>query len=827
MPPVKASKRRHASMACLACRESKIKCDGGDPTCSSCANRNRDCRYQAVDKRKVDQLCHFIRDNGLQPPPMAEEKDSALTKTLEILGLAEVNSTLTQQVTGKTMGPSVAINGADSHFQGSSPIPINPTATNQSENAEPQPTGPSPEPGSVEAVPSKPLHSFSRAHNEAITAPLPEHRDEDNSPGNILGAWDWDIGLGTTPNSSDMQHFFGSASPGGTLVTPFEDIPEAFSPVLSDNNTLVEESSDAEDIEGLIDELSDRVGTLRIGPGGQTQFCGPTSNFNLADMPVSETLEAHRKVQNDVLRCLDCLGTSAETFASLEDHLINLYFSWQDPFFHVVDRKIYEEAKTKWLDKGGTPFYSEALRNAMCALGAAFEPRYHPTFVTFPKSLVDFFGDRAKSLLEIELDCPCVATIQAMVILSSHEIGNGKDARGWLYSGMATRLAFDLALHLDMSAYVSSGAIAAADADLRRTVFWAAYTVDHLLGFYLGRPCRTNMEDVTVGKPNNQANHWGTEKWVPYVSPNSVEPDTGLLDCMEAVNQQQVTLCELMTPCGYILYGTSHISKAVLQELNAKIVAKLLIWKANLPPTLQINLNDHTSLYLPHVLLLHMQYYQNIIYAHRPWMSKGHLQPQPPKGPGYLHAREMCIQSAIAIAKILVLYETRYTLRRINVKAVSITSSAILFLLFAAVCKYPRHGDNDIAIYLSTCFRALDEFAQSWQSARRAKDILVRLRQQWETRTRSSSKFSRSNGGIMYTPRKRSRTSNRVDAAFSGIDQERIPSARHDSHTDLELDGDLDWTFMADGQLLPENCDGDLYWLIPNSGIVEPGHGNL
>lgn len=43
---------------------------------------------------------------------------------------------------------------------------------------------------------------------------------------------------------------------------------------------------------------------------------------------------------------------------------------------------------------------------------------------------------------------------------------------------MATRLAFDLALHLDMSAHVVSGVVTAADADLRRTVFWAAYTVD-------------------------------------------------------------------------------------------------------------------------------------------------------------------------------------------------------------------------------------------------------------------------------------------------------------------------------------------------------------
>lgn len=61
------------------------------------------------------------------------------------------------------------------------------------------------------------------------------------------------------------------------------------------------------------------------------------------------------------------------------------------------------------------------------------------------------------------------------------------------------------------------------------------------------------MEDVTVGKPDNQANHWGTGKWAPYVSPSPVNPNAGLLDCMEAVIQQQVALCELMTSCGYIL----------------------------------------------------------------------------------------------------------------------------------------------------------------------------------------------------------------------------------------------------------------------------------
>ena len=44
--------------------------------------------------------------------------------------------------------------------------------------------------------------------------------------------------------------------------------------------------------------------------------------------------------------------------------------------------------------------------------------------------------------------------------------------------GMAMRLAFDLALHLDMSHCVSRGDITSANAELRRTVFWGAYIVD-------------------------------------------------------------------------------------------------------------------------------------------------------------------------------------------------------------------------------------------------------------------------------------------------------------------------------------------------------------
>lgn len=322
---------------------------------------------------RVGQLCHFIRDNGLQPPPMPQDEDSALTKILEILGLGEINSALAQHANCKTPSSSVADNHADSRVMASSPIPLGSTAASSLERTGAQPSRELSEDRYTEAVQSQTLSSLpATTYSGAHTVPLRvDQNTEETSSTSIMECWDWDIDQGTsiTLNSSDMNVFFGSSPPSGTLGTTSEEIPEPLSPGLSDNNsTLVEETSDTEGIDNLTDELSDRVGTLRIGPGGQTYFCGPTSNFNLPNMPISDTTETYHKTKYDALQRLDRLGNNAEVPASLEKHLTNLYFSWQNPFFRVVDRKIYEEAKAKWLEMKDTPFYSEALRNSMYVL---------------------------------------------------------------------------------------------------------------------------------------------------------------------------------------------------------------------------------------------------------------------------------------------------------------------------------------------------------------------------------------------------------------------------------------------------------------------------
>lgn len=82
-----------------------------------------------------------------------------------------------------------------------------------------------------------------------------------------------------------------------------------------------------------------------------------------------------------------------------------------------------------------TPHHADCAESHRCALGAAFEERYHASFITFPKPLATFFADKSKILLDIELDSPSVSTVQTLVLLSLFEATNGNDARIWLYSG--------------------------------------------------------------------------------------------------------------------------------------------------------------------------------------------------------------------------------------------------------------------------------------------------------------------------------------------------------------------------------------------------------
>lgn len=144
-----------------------------------------------------------------------------------------------------------------------------------------------------------------------------------------------------------------------------------------------------------------------------------------------------------------------------------------------------------------------------------------------------------------------------------------------------------------------------------------------------------------------------------------------------------------------------------------------------------------------------MQYHQIVIFTHRPWVSKTYLQPQNPKqGPGYLHARRTCIDSATAISHLLRLYEHHYTFRRINNQVVAIIFTAALILIYVTISNTSissemSQKDNSrasMAAHLNVCFRALDSLEQSFENAKRTRDFLVNLQRKWQNRMRKAGK---------------------------------------------------------------------------------------
>lgn len=127
-----------------------------------------------------------------------------------------------------------------------------------------------------------------------------------------------------------------------------------------------DEENEAEN--DVIEQLSNRIGTLKIAGDGHLRFYGATSNLNLVDVSATQQRQRPdaRTVRHDGQDILNHLRVGQPVDQALEDHLVELYFTWQNPSIYVVDKEMYMTARSKWRNEfDDTPFYSEVLTNAM------------------------------------------------------------------------------------------------------------------------------------------------------------------------------------------------------------------------------------------------------------------------------------------------------------------------------------------------------------------------------------------------------------------------------------------------------------------------------
>lgn len=143
---------------------------------------------------------------------------------------------------------------------------------------------------------------------------------------------------------------------------------------------------------------------------------------------------------------------------------------------------VYREYFLRDYDIGIGRYYSDLLLYAICAMGAL------ATTESSDRPLSEVFAGQAQSLLYYSsLDNPDLTTLQALVLLGQREIGQCRPSKGWLFCGMAFRLAHEMGLHLDPNNW--TGTVEPdVDREILRRVYWASFIADKQIGLYFGRP---------------------------------------------------------------------------------------------------------------------------------------------------------------------------------------------------------------------------------------------------------------------------------------------------------------------------------------------------
>lgn len=180
--------------------------------------------------------------------------------------------------------------------------------------------------------------------------------------------------------------------------------------------------------------------------------------------------------------------TTVTTDPDLITHLLNHYFTWHYTFFTILPKASFYKQFLQGKPPQGTrrkvEYCSPLLVNTMLSLGCHFTSnpgaREDPMDAT---TAGDHFFREARRLLYEgdELAKPSLATVQALALMSVREAGCGREAVGWVYSGMAFRMSCDLGLSFQTPSGLVLNRVETLteeEEDARRVTFWGCFEID-------------------------------------------------------------------------------------------------------------------------------------------------------------------------------------------------------------------------------------------------------------------------------------------------------------------------------------------------------------
>jgi hypothetical protein len=356
-------------------------------------------------------------------------------------------------------------------------------------------------------------------------------------------------------------------------------------------------------------ELARKMGELRL-ENGSVRYIGGTSHLIFTgDNAVDSTNNADELESEEPAVPDDPITswTRVTKDKQLVNHLINMYFNWHYPYFVTLSKKLFFRDFLKGkprIQPKTTVYCSSLLVNAMLALGCHFTAV--PGAFAVPgdsRTKGDHFFAEAKRLIfENDLYAkPRLTTVQALALMSVREAGCGREANGWVYSGMSFRMAQDLGINLHLGGVSRDGGpLDEQEVDARRVTFWGCFLFDKCWSNYLGRlpQIPRNVHNVPMYDvfPEEDA-----ATWSPYT-------DSGLDRTMQQPSRIRANgihlskLCEISSDLLLFFYHPNHIRRGNSKSAELKKLSELHRaledWKKELPPEF-----DTKEGQLPHVIL--------------------------------------------------------------------------------------------------------------------------------------------------------------------------------------------------------------------------------
>ncbi|KAE8163831.1 fungal-specific transcription factor domain-containing protein [Aspergillus tamarii] len=423
--------------------------------------------------------------------------------------------------------------------------------------------------------------------------------------------------------------------------------------------------------------------------------------------------------------------------ADLALHLLDLHWSRQHHTFLLT----YRPAFMRELEHGG-PYCSDLLLYAVFACASKFseraEVRSNPID---PETAGRRFFDRCHELLLGEglMTQSSIPTVIAMVMLGSTMIARGRTSQGWLYTGYAMRMVYDLGLYFDLQEPNKHNV---EEIEIRRRVFWGAFVCEKLQSLYLGRPPTIRLQDVHVSQEFMDTFE-ELEPWEPYNEPvtdtitNNAASSTAPLAYSVTTFQQLCLLSQIMTQIIDKIYYVGATAAKTIHQIEALDDA-LTAWYRRLPAHLAYepwakDPLEPPVIVAPNRIIILTTYHSLIVLLHRPFITatrspSNHSSFDTIGTPAFSWKR--CITAARHITSLALSYQSIYPLRKSSYLlsyAVYVACTVHVLNTASLSAGSDRNAHAESSFLLSASLKCLDALAVPNSGAADTALIIRRL----------------------------------------------------------------------------------------------------